>query len=125
MRVERVCWWLLECVERHGCVEALYVTPTDFENASIRRDFFRITSVLESAMPQIWKVYARYSRSLGSGNGFTSDAVSGWIGRLRHRAWDDARATAHLPAAQKAAVLNELDKDSKRVRHFGILSVLH
>jgi Family of unknown function (DUF5995) len=106
-------------------VEALYITPTDFNNASIRRDFFRITTVLNSVMPQIWKVYARYSRSPGSGDGFSADAVSGWIGRLRQRAWEDAQATAHLSAAQKAAVLSKLDKESKRVRHFGILTVLH
>lgn len=106
-------------------VEALYVTPTEFGNASIRRDFFRISDALESAMPQIWAVYLYYSHSLPVMSQFTSGTVFEWIARLRARAWEDARRTAKYSSKDKAFVLQELDRKSKRIRHFGILALFH
>lgn len=106
-------------------VEALYVTPTDFDDESIRRDFFRITTVLNRSMPQIWSVYSRYSRTHAPLDGFSEHTVSSWIGRLRARAWADARATAHLSDGKRAAFLRKLDKQSKKVREFGVLTLLH
>lgn len=106
-------------------VEALYVTPTKYSDASVRRDFFRISDALESAMPQIWNVYLYYSHSLPVMSQFTSGTVFEWIARLRARAWEDARRTAQFSSKEKALVLQELDRKSKRIRHFGILALFH
>lgn len=106
-------------------VEALYITPTNYEKESIRRDFFRISTVLKSAMPDIWNVYLYYSQSGSLASRFTQASVYDWIARLRARAWEDARKTAGLSGRQKAKFLSELDRESKRVRHFGILTLFH
>ncbi|HMN68418.1 MAG TPA: DUF5995 family protein [Bdellovibrionales bacterium] len=85
-------------------VEALYVTPTDFANPSLHRDFLKISDVLTGTMPAIWSVYARFTRSLGLFPGLQQSVMTGWIRRLRAKAWNDALVKTRLSALDQKCI---------------------
>ena len=106
-------------------VEALYQTRTNYNDPSIRRDFFAITEILQSAMPYIWEVYRRHSNAMPIVSTFTQSTVSEWIGRLRAQVWEDASNTHSQSDAFKAQKLSELDLEASVMgRRFGLMLLL-
>ena len=103
-------------------VEALMVTPTDFDNEKMRGDFYFISDILKSAMPKIWAVFHLYPRALALPSFIEKQVMTSWIASLRHRVWMNAKSVRHFPLAKKYEYLDQIDrKAARQARQFGLL----
>ena len=95
-------------------VEALFVTPTDFTSASVKDDFLQISETLRAAMPAIWQVFSEFTPQPYNFPQFGQSVMEDWIANLRLVAWNNAAASTHLNALERAKFLDQLDQKVER-----------
>lgn len=102
-------------------IEALYVTPTNFNNEKMRADFYYISEILKDSMPKIWAAFNLYPRALMLPSFLEKQVMVSWITNLRHRVWLNAKSVSHLSVDKKYEYLNKIDRRAARqARQFGL-----
>lgn len=103
-------------------IEALFVTPTNFDSASMRADYYYISEILGSAMPAIWNAFGRYRRGPQFAACLQQAVMVNWIVKLRHEVWLNARSARALSAAEKTEFIDAIDVHAYQMAvHFGLL----
>lgn len=106
---------------RRDLVEALFVTPTVYDDPGIEHDFFLISETLRQAMPEIWNVYLSYSERLHFPSFLEESVMISWIQYLRRNAWYDAQGGASQNHMGQLRILAEIDqRETEKARSRGV-----
>jgi hypothetical protein len=106
-------------------VEALLVTPTGYQTASVENDFLLISQALRETMPAIWSVFTRYGNAEHLPPCLEQSIMNNWIARLRRRAWANAKSAAAASPTEKQVYLSQIDRSiTSLARRYGLTLAL-
>lgn len=90
-------------------VQALYLTPTNFRSKSVLRDYNKITTALNSAMPKIFALFNSYGRDFALPSWMEQSVMIDWISHLRAQAWNRTVKYPRLTERQLQSYLKQID----------------